>query len=729
MSDQKHIMGVGINYTGALHKIKKSERLLQPLFEAFTNSLESIRLLKEKYNCFDNGHITISLLLTHDLLSEQTGEYDFQEMHITDTGIGFNDREFDRLIALNDESKGFGNKGTGRVQFLHTFKETKCTSIYRDKSSSTGFKQRKFTLSKSSSFLNRNAIICVDGDNEIQSAHSTTTLVFAGILLNKDKKFWKKLNGDILKQDIIKRYLSYFCENKENLPQITIRTLIDGKIKKELGIKADEIPDPEKQESIDIHYSKMNNNRIDKTPRKETFNLKSFRISHNDLKKNALQLISKGEVAKNIKLNSLLPTDEIENNRYLFLLSGEYIDNRDGDTRGEIDIPRKKDFAKQHSDSLFVEETILWEDIVQRTNDTIVKMYEEIAKKNEEKKKNLEELQNMFLLDPTVLKSLKNNISINDTDESILQKVYEADLKIIAKRDAHIKQQIEDLEKLDTTEKNYNEKLKVQVDEFVKVVPQQNRTALTQYVARRKLVLDLFGKIISKQLEIQKTTGKSIDEKLLHNLIFQQSSTDPETSDLWLMNEEFIYFRGTSEGQLGTILIDDDNIIKDNLSPEEEKYREKQEGDAKQKRPDILLFPKEGKCIIIEFKSLDTNISDHLNQINRYASLINNLSKDKYNFDTYYGYLIGENVDTDDIQDNDSDFVAAGKLDFIFRPHKRIVGKFGKNDGSLYTEIIKYSTILKRAQQRNEIFISKITKNINIEKQKGNEIDIPKLEK
>ena len=47
-------------------------------------------------------------------------------------------------------------------------------------------------------------------------------------------------------------------------------------------------------------------------------------------------------------------------------------------------------------------------------------------------------------------------------------------------------------------------------------------------------------------------------------------------------------------------------------------------------------------------------------------------------------------------------------LDFIFRPYKRIAGKFGKKDGALYTEIIKYSTILERAKLRNRIFINKL---------------------
>ncbi|MBY0425183.1 MAG: ATP-binding protein, partial [Cytophagales bacterium] len=127
-----------------------------------------------------------------------------------------------------------------------------------------------------------------------------------------------------------------------------------------------------------------------------------------------------------------------------------------------------------------------------------------------------------------------------------------------------------------------------------------------------------------------------------------------------------------------------------------------------EKRPDILLFPDEGKCLIIEFKNPDKNVSDHLLQINNYASLIRNLSKDEFNFNTFYGYLIGEKIDPDDIQNKDSAFVTAFNFDYVFKPYYRILGKFGRTDGALYTEAISYSTLLKRAQKRNQIFINKL---------------------
>ena len=93
--------------------------------------------------------------------------------------------------------------------------------------------------------------------------------------------------------------------------------------------------------------------------------------------------------------------------------------------------------------------------------------------------------------------------------------------------------------------------------------------------------------------------------------------------------------------------------------------------------------------------------------------MIHNLSQDKYKFTTYYGYLIGENIDIDDILDSIDNFVSASSLNYIFRPYVAIKGKFGRPDGALYTEVIKYSDLLKRAELRNQMFIKKLEESDN----------------
>jgi len=708
MNEHKYIEVIGIWYDNALRDIrKKDDTPLQPVFEAFTNSLESINILKEQNSSTEKGKIVINLFLTTKLLSEQTGQYDFQKIEISDIGIGFNDKEFERFINLKDNRKGYSNKGTGRIQFLHTFDTTEFTTIYNDPSSKTGFKKRIFTLSKSTEFLTRNAIIRLEEEEETEATHSSTQLVFKDILLEKDAIYFSNLTTETIKEDLIFHYMARFCENRNSLPQIIIRRTIDDKIENELEIISDDIPIPEKEQLIDIYYSQFNNSKIERTSNKETLHLKAFKISKEKLDKNALILISKGEIAKDIKLYSLLPKDAIDDNRYLFLASGKYIDDRDSDTRGDINISTKEDFKKKNIDSLFHDEEILLEDIEDKINNVIDNLYIEIQQKNDEKMRGIQELQKMFLLDPKIISSLRKKININDSDSTILRKVYEVDAKIKADGDANIKQQIKKLEELNTTEKDYKAKLSLQVDEFVKLIPIQNRTALTQYVARRKLVLDLFDKILEKQLEELKKGGR-IDEDIMHNLIFQQSSDNPESSDLWLIEETFIYFRGFSEKRLCQIEIDGEKIFKKEFTEEENKYLNSLGEKRLDKRPDVLLFPQEGKCIIIEFKAPDVNVSEHLSQVDFYANLIRNYTTDKFQITTFYGYLIGENIEDRDVRGRVSRFEHSYHFDYWFRPSENVIGFDDKTNGSIYTEVIKYSTFLKRAKLRNKIFIDKL---------------------
>lgn len=703
------IKGRGIWHKGELNAIKKKENApLQPIFEAFTNGWEAIRLKSQKELQPEKGRIMVGIYKVSNMTSQVDQKYNIQKIVVEDSGIGFTDSEYERFINLRDDRKNFSNKGTGRVQLLHSFRKTKIRSIYSDATSSSQYKLREITLSKNEAFLKQNAIIRLDKEEEVEAANSSTSIVLEDVLNQKEIDFYDQLTPVELKQELIKHYLAGFCENRDNLPEITIKLFIDNSEVATESITKDDIPVPDKEDKIEVKYSKIVDNSVETTSIKELFTLKTFLIPQNELSKNALKLVSKGEIAKEIHLDNLLPQEQINGNRYLFLLSGQYIDERDSDTRGEIDIPSKADFKKRNQNQLLTEELIILDDIEEKTNERIANLYSEIQQKHEDKLKAIEELKQMFLLNPETLKALQGKIHIDDSDEVILRKVYEADVKIIAAKDANLKQQIKKMERLDPANETYQDDMKKLVNEFVKEVPLQNRAALTQYVARRKIVLDLFRMVLDKETEKLKIGGR-IDEDVFHNLIFQQSSDKPEDSDLWIVNEDFIYFNGVSESMLGNLKIEGEKIFRDNLNAEEIEYRKKQGGDANLKRTDILLFPKEGKCIIVELKAPDVNISEHLNQINRYASLINNLTKEEFSFHSYYGYLIGENIDISDIQDNDSDFQHAANFDYVYRPYKRINGKFGKSDGSLYTEIIKYSTLLQRARLRNKIFIHKLT--------------------
>lgn len=88
-----------------------------------------------------------------------------------------------------------------------------------------------------------------------------------------------------------------------------------------------------------------------------------------------------------------------------------------------------------------------------------------------------------------------------------------------------------------------------------------------------------------------------------------------------LLEDQYLYFEGCSEKELNKIKINGTNLLKKKLTEEEQAYKLRQEKDVGTRRPDVLLYPAEGKCIIVEFKAPDVEVSQHLDQINRYAMI------------------------------------------------------------------------------------------------------------
>lgn len=696
--DNSHIATRDLMFLGVLQDIKKSKVALQPIFEAFTNAIEAIKIRSNT-----GGRIEIDIKAVETTV-EST---EFNSLTITDNGIGFNDKEFQRFNTFKDFTKGFKNLGSGRIQYAHYFDGTIVKSVFED---SGKYYEREFIVSKKEDYLKHNAIVFHRSCKDSEKTETGTSLTFTSLLENSG--IYNGLNSETLKEYLIERYIHYFCFNQNSLPEIIIRFYVQSVLKSQTTISASDIPNIDKEETIQLPYSKVSTNgrSIEKTDKTEPFKIDAFKIRKDILKANKLKFVSKGEIVEDskISLNGLADSDNINGFKYLFLISGNYIDERDSNLRGELTIPDAESFSKNIS--LFTNEEILLDDIEAGVNAKIDSMYPEITEVKNKHNEDFDKLKEMFLLDDETAQAI--NISVNDSETKILEKFYEAEAKKAANIDASIKESIDKLDHLDTTSEKYNEDLQSEIEKLVRFIPLQNKTSLTHYVARRKLVLELFDKILQKQLKVQSDASRNIDEKLLHNLIFQQATSKSEDSDLWLINEDFIYFNGTSEDQLKDIKIGNENLLRDDLSAEEEEFRTSLKENRFAKRPDILLFPDEGKCIIIEFKNPDVNVSDHLAQINNYASLIWNFAKPEYQFHTFFGYLIGEKINPIDVRSHDGDYKEAYNFDYLFRPHKGIPGFFDKkgNDASLYTEVIKYSTLMERAKTRNDIFIKKLTK-------------------
>ena len=692
--DNQFITAQDLLFVGVLHDIKKSKTALQPIFECFTNALEAIKI-KQVLNADLKGEINIKINASETTVQST----EFNSLSMTDNGIGFNDDEFKRFNTYKLTSKGFKNLGSGRIQFVHYFDSTTIKSIFEQDGK---FYEREFVVSKRENFLKQNAIVKHRHCKESTATNTETTVSFSALLENSG--IYNDLNEQTFKEKLLERYIHYFCYNKGKLPKITIEFYVQSELKGESTISQVDIPDIDKTQPIKLQYSRKSKTGIEKTDNTEDFTIDAFKISKNLLKENRLNLVSKGEIIEesDVSLESLAEKDNVKGNKYLFLVSSNYIDVRDTNLRGVLNIPSKDSFEK---DLFANQEEILIEDIQEEVNKSINTMYPEIEEVKQKHQEGFTKLKEMFLLDDETAKDI--NISINDSETDILKKFYEAEAKKEASVDASIKESIDNMDKLDTRSPNYEEELQKEINKLVKAIPLQNKKTLTQYVARRKLVLDLLDKILGRKLLVQQQK-ENYDEALIHNLLFQKGSMNTETSDLWIINEDFIYFKGSSEKQLSQLKIDGEKVFKTSFSQEESRYLTSLGENRKIKRPDVLLFPEEGKCIIIEFKAPHVNASDHLTQIDKYANLIRNYTEDKFQITTFYGYLLGESIEPRDVLGTVSRYEHSYQFDYLYRPAENVIGFDGRTNGSIYTEVLKYSTLLERARQRNKIFIEKL---------------------
>lgn len=690
----------GIWFETEFNSIKKNKNPLRPIYEAFTNAWESLFAT-------DNAEklINIDLFLNSSSMDVKS----FDKIIVEDNGCGLNEDNYDRLKTLRKNTKGYHNKGTGRVQYLHFFGKTRIESVY--KKDDVSYK-KILELSKSELFLSNRAFIKCISDEQTDEP-LTTKVIFSDPLEEKDRLFYEQLKLDDLKDNIIIHYMVLLCQHRDALPKITLRLFVDGELANSLAIEKIDIPDSDDKVDFDVNYSTVENREIVTLPKSEKFCFHSFKIEQDKIPQNSLLLISKNEVVdEKIKL-PFPEKDSFEGFRYLFFVSGDYIDNNDSDSRGSIHLCSEKDLKKAaREDDLFGDECITIDSLKKSTWHIVENKYPVFYNKKQAMFSNLEELKTMFLLDESAVDDIKQSISLDAKADEILSKIYKIESRKIADIDAEIAEIKKKIENLNPASEDYMESLKSEAENLVKKIPEQQKNELSKYVARRKIVLDLFQKIMDEE-ELRLKNDKAIDEDVLHNLIFQQHSQDTGDSDLWLINEEYIYFQGTSESFLSKLTYNGQRVLKETLTEEETEYRRKLGEDAFAKRTDVLLFPKEGKCIIIEFKAPDVNVSDHLQQISRYAAIINNLSKDELKIHSFYGYLIGEKINDDDVFEHDARYKKSEFYDYLYQLDIPVLGKFGRAPGTLNMEVIKYSTILERAKNRNQIFIEKLIQNTN----------------
>ena len=322
------------------------------------------------------------------------------DITIEDNGIGFDNKNFDRLSIYKDDTKGFNNRGSGRIQMIHSFQYVNFDSIYWD---GTRTMKRKFALSKTNPFLRNNTILYkTEEPSPVDGEEVKTTVKMAHPIEAKDAKIYAELGCEDIKKALFNHYLLAFCNIKSSFPSINIIYFVGGIEKDRERIAADEIPEPtQKDITISVPVCKMSEDmkRIENVENTSvSINVLPYKISSSILPASAIKITSKNEISETtkIKLTCIDPNASLDGYRYLFLLKSDYFDALDSDERGNIEIIDKTDLKNSQAQG-YIDEQIVLNDIQDGVNNKAREIYQEISIQNEHFHRKIEQVKKRLL--------------------------------------------------------------------------------------------------------------------------------------------------------------------------------------------------------------------------------------------------------------------------------------------------------------------------------------------
>lgn len=692
-----------LNLKGALDTFKKSGDALVPVFEAITNSLEAIAA--KDFNDEEEPAIKITL----DYSGSEGGPKNLQAAIIEDNGIGFTNENYVRFEEFINKSKGFNNRGTGRFQYLHRFEQIRIESAFVQNGEN---KRRSFSLSPTS-FISEQKLAV---DEEPVSSFSRVSML-RPIFDSKDNERFERLTPETLADELRQKFLlRFFLDNQNpavNAPEILIVFSLNGEAKKPVKVWDKSLPEPAQTGSLSVSYFKIQDANAEKpvwvpVPNaSEEISWAQFKFAQEDQNKNRIFLCSKNVAVQGVPFSELKVDETFDNSRFLTFFYGDVLDRSENvsDSVDAFTFPKKLD-VERSLDDLFVDsdrEYLFMDDISNAVGEELSSIYADVLAKKQQTTDEVLAIAHAHAIPEAVVKSI--SISATDDEQKITSKLFAEQGRQQAEKAFEAKQIFESLKELNPTVDSYQQDLSERIAALSELVDEQNKEELARYVIRREMVVDLLNAILKANLKVQTehspSSGKRRDaEGLVHDLIFKRKSNTTSLNDLWILNEEFLHFEGSSDVPLNKIEDEAGELLLQKVPKEEIDAL----GLKLTRRPDIYLFLEEGKCVIIELKATDVDVSDYLNQLPKYCSLIANYSKKPIS--GFYCYLIGETFNP--LTDlNDYDETVSG--DFIRRNIPvRSVKDRNEVIASQQIEIIRLSSLHARASRRNKSFADKL---------------------
>ena len=704
MDDFGYYRCEGFDVGGTLGKIKRSSDCLAPVFEALSNSLDAVSELEGAGRSVS----TVPIRITFDFNSmfEDGSSKRLSSITIQDGGSGFTRENYARFLSLNDRSKGPFNKGSGRVQFIKSFALADFESVFFDADGS--LKKRRFSLSGAREYLKRNAFARATSavENAVvgKDAPGTTLRLLSPFTDAKTREIEESTASDVKGRVLSRFFLRLNTSRKA--PPIEIVFCVNGVEQERATVDASDTVAPRAVVPFEVGYKRLStfgsSRRFARVDKVAKFTAVVFTPLGSFFTRNVEAFVSRGEVVEEARLGLANADEKVGDFYYAVAITGDYIDERVDESRDGSGLISDRDFE---SAPLFGDDAsgVSVEDVRKAARAACASALPELASKKKELARKVEGVGARFGFSKRATDAVQNRLPLNASSKEILKRLYDKEASSSARDDDAIFNVLESVKELDPTSETYQEASRELTSRLFGLIPEQNRNALSHYFARRKIVLETLGDALERSLKIQTEGVRRQEESVLHNLLFKRGSRDASSSDLWILNEEFVYFSGAPEVAFEDVEFEGKKILAplDEFSKEDGKFiRSKAKN-----RPDILLFPEERKCLIVELKKPGVDVAEHVHQIYRYAYVLFNYCSPEFKFDQFYAFLIGGEIDAEGIRAVDPSYQEAKKFGYMFATRPIASRVPTRPDGELYAEIHSYRTILERAKVRNKTFL------------------------
>ncbi len=517
-SSRKPPMSIATNLHGRLRNtsLPASNGML-PLYEAVANAIHAI---EDAGVPAGQGRITVQIIrdgqgaLGFEQGSRRPGpeaKGDITGFKITDNGVGFNDANMVSFQTLDSEYKASrGGRGVGRLLWLKAFERATVESVFE--SDQTGRRHRAFTFD------------ALHGVTEPVVTDAKDSPRHTQIYLSGFARRYRDASpktAPVIARNLFEHCLWYFVR-PGGAPTIEI---VDGDETVSLDtVYEEQMVAGATPESLEVKGTK--------------FDLIHIKLSASSTRGHSIAFCAANRLVTQESLKGKIPGlfgslhDEAGDFVYECYVSSPLLDERVRSERTSFDIEEEplEMFASEELSQKDIREAViaraaafLSDYLAEKGRLGKERVTEFVARKAPRYRPILSRIPDEQLaVDP--------DITDKELDLVMHKHLAEIESKMLA--DGH--------DVMNPPESETYEDYRVRLQEYLKTAEDIKKSDLANYVAHRRVILDLLEKAIQR-----KSNGKYEREDLIHNLIMPMGNTSDEihfdTCNLWLVDERLAF--------------------------------------------------------------------------------------------------------------------------------------------------------------------------------------------